>query len=471
MKNLQAGKHRLVFTVPPDNWHDSFPIGNGVLGATLYQPEGCWEWVINHMDVVTSPYHTGITDTSVIPGQNREAVEEIKLKALKVHQDPKDPAYQDYNNFFGGYGGPRKYAGLFDPVCGRLRVCLDRNFSHFPVSSEQSLRLETGSVKIEEKYDRGKITCETFISRNANSLLVKVIRTGRCPAVRSIEILPAVSYPCELTVSDGTAVIKGKPVEGFSFVMAAKLIRGKGSFKAEREKLLFKVPENTDEVTLAITVVTSLDDDNPMEKVCRIFEEAGEKGYEKIKADHKNFWSGFWARSEIIIPDKFLEYLWYFSLYALNSTSGIGAKNPQGSSVYGLWYNAPSRWPNCWYEDVNIEEAFWPVYASNHLELSDSFVEGVKARLPAALKSARSRHGAKGASFGYFLYHCIGPWYCQYLWWHYRYSGDKAFLRETAYPIMKEVLAFFEDILVPEDDGTLSLYPSPASVILNCEKE
>ena len=35
-----------------------------------------------------------------------------------------------------------------------------------------------------------------------------------------------------------------------------------------------------------------------------------------------------------------------------------------------------------------------------------------------------------------------GPWLCQHLFEHYRFTGDKEFLRNRAYPIMKSAAAF-----------------------------
>jgi alpha-L-fucosidase 2 len=39
---------------------------------------------------------------------------------------------------------------------------------------------------------------------------------------------------------------------------------------------------------------------------------------------------------------------------------------------------------------------------------------------------------------------------CQHLWWRYLYTGDVAFLRERAYPVMKEAALFFVDYLVED---------------------
>lgn len=39
---------------------------------------------------------------------------------------------------------------------------------------------------------------------------------------------------------------------------------------------------------------------------------------------------------------------------------------------------------------------------------------------------------------------------CQHLWEHYRFTGDRTFLRDRGYPAMKEVAEFFLDWLVPD---------------------
>jgi alpha-L-fucosidase 2 len=46
-------------------------------------------------------------------------------------------------------------------------------------------------------------------------------------------------------------------------------------------------------------------------------------------------------------------------------------------------------------------------------------------------------------------------WYAQHLWEHYAFSGDKKYLADVAYPILKELCQFWEERLVRRDDGTL----------------
>ena len=46
-------------------------------------------------------------------------------------------------------------------------------------------------------------------------------------------------------------------------------------------------------------------------------------------------------------------------------------------------------------------------------------------------------------------------WYCQHFWEHYAFSGDKEYLRDVAYPMLKEICEFWEDHLKALPDGRL----------------
>jgi len=53
-----------------------------------------------------------------------------------------------------------------------------------------------------------------------------------------------------------------------------------------------------------------------------------------------------------------------------------------------------------------------------------------------------------------------GPWLCQHLWEHYAFSGDRAFLRDRAYPLMRGAAEFCLDWLILDRDGFLVTCPS-----------
>ncbi len=53
-----------------------------------------------------------------------------------------------------------------------------------------------------------------------------------------------------------------------------------------------------------------------------------------------------------------------------------------------------------------------------------------------------------------------GAWLSQHLWEHYQFTGDAGYLKETAYPIMKEAATFCMSWLVEDSSGMLVTMPS-----------
>jgi len=95
--------------------------------------------------------------------------------------------------------------------------------------------------------------------------------------------------------------------------------------------------------------------------------------------------------------------------------------------------------------------------------------------MPQAKKAARVRYDCRGIFMGitddYWARatvesNCcnawpgVAAWYGQHFFRHYEYTHDKEFLRERAYPYMKEVCTFFEDYLIADENGILQILPS-----------
>jgi alpha-L-fucosidase 2 len=62
-----------------------------------------------------------------------------------------------------------------------------------------------------------------------------------------------------------------------------------------------------------------------------------------------------------------------------------------------------------------------------------------------------------------------GAWLSQHAWEHYQFNGDKKFLAEVAYPLMKGAAQFCLEWLVEDKDGNLVTAPatSPENVFIN----
>ena len=180
-------------------------------------------------------------------------------------------------------------------------------------------------------------------------------------------------------------------------------------------------------------------------------------------------------------PDPSLLAL-YFNLgrYMLIASSRPGT---QAANLQGIW-NAELRppWSSNWTSNINVQMNYWHVETTNlsecHMPLFDMVTDlskngAVTAQVNYGAKGWVSHHnidlwrqsapvgmGTLFADPTWANFCMSGPWLCQHLWEHYRFSGDKEFLRQTAYPVMKGAGEFCLSWLVEDGEGHLTTCPS-----------
>ncbi len=163
----------------------------------------------------------------------------------------------------------------------------------------------------------------------------------------------------------------------------------------------------------------------------------------------------------------------------------IGSSRPgtQPSNLQGLW-SADLRppWSSNWTANINVQMNYWPVETCNLSELHQPLFDMLKGLSENGRKTAATNYGVRGwvshhnvdlwrqsgpvgmgtefASPTWANFCMSGPWLCQHLWEHFRFTGDEAFLRETAYPIMKGSAEFLLDWIVDDGHGGLTTCPS-----------
>jgi alpha-L-fucosidase 2 len=180
-------------------------------------------------------------------------------------------------------------------------------------------------------------------------------------------------------------------------------------------------------------------------------------------------------------PDPSLLAL-YFNLgrYLLITSSRPGT---QPANLQGLW-NAELRppWSSNWTANINVQMNYWHAETTNlsecHLPLFDMVTDlsrngAVTARVNYGARGWVSHHnidlwrqsapvgmGTLFADPTWANFCMSGPWLCQHLWEHYRFTHDQEFLRQTAYPVMKGAGEFCLSWLVEDSDGHLTTCPS-----------
>jgi alpha-L-fucosidase 2 len=175
-------------------------------------------------------------------------------------------------------------------------------------------------------------------------------------------------------------------------------------------------------------------------------------------------------------PDSGLETLYFqFGRYLLISSSRPGGI---AANLQGIWnHHVRPPWSSNYTTNINTEMNYWMAETCNLSELHRPLVDLIKNVSITGKETARNFYGASG----WVLHHNTdiwattnpvsgspmwanwplgGAWLCQHLWEHYQFTGDKKFLKDTAYPIMKDAALFCLDWLVEDQNGNLITAPS-----------
>ena len=119
---------------------------------------------------------------------------------------------------------------------------------------------------------------------------------------------------------------------------------------------------------------------------------------------------------------------------------------------------------------------YWPAEVTNLAECHAPLFDLLESLREPGRRTAKVHYGCKGFvahhvtdvwgftapadAPQYGLWPMGAAWLCLHAWDHYRYSLDRKFLAERAYPVMRESAEFFLDYLVEDPDGRLVTGPS-----------
>lgn len=182
---------------------------------------------------------------------------------------------------------------------------------------------------------------------------------------------------------------------------------------------------------------------------------------------HREWWKNFWNKSSVSLDDKEVELNWYAGQYAMACCSR-NKKFPPG--LYGNFItNDTPAWGGDYHLNYNYEAPFYALASSNHVELTEGYETPLLEFMDNAKENARDHCRCRGAYYdvgigpkgmntsfmpdagekGHLflgqksngLYACIVP----VMKWYSTYDNDYAL--ERAYPLLREVVTFWEDYL------------------------
>ena len=445
------GHHDVVFRAPVCDPTYGMPIGNGESGALLWLDEDTLHVQYNRPDCIDDidPRRDGIC--SWTDERNSVAVNGVQLN-LRFGCPLFGSLYQ------------KRYEGRISLADAQASVDTETPFgtAHIRACASSAFHCTVLSVDADFTEEQPlELRMQRFGSRTFQYWWGYLRKE------------PEAGLSGTDAFADGDRFGIVQTLHGCAFCVSAAVVSDDGTWKTARKSS--HIAECTAEENkhrsfrCYMTFEVGKDAREAREKADSALERALAAGYDAILSAHRAEWADFWEKSYVVLPcdQDYLENLWYLDLYYANS-SMRGTLPPHFCN--GLWgfFHDFVPW-NCYFH-YNGQLAVFPLETCNHPELTETYHRFRRDQLPAAERFAHDVKHAPGAFYTDVCdmtgrmepgtrYNCTcGAQIAMGMLEHWRYTGDDAFLRDTALPVLRAVGVYYLSQLKPADDGYYHIY-------------
>jgi len=349
-------QHEILYQTLSSKWQNGLIIGNGDLHGVVFG-ENNLEWGITKIDVADFRYEGFDYPLST----HQEVLEKIKSGFdEKLIDQEQRRAHWGPRTEYGYANSPPTFKH-----CARLKMKFyDCDLSSNLTSFEQRLSLYNACVTSIFKSDEDKGKIVSFVSALLNVFVIhshfNTKKNGRVRIELRRDTDEDIGEP--ILGTDGERIwIDYKFPDGFRYVAAMSIMGVECTVEEFRNAVAVTLQKKENvEFTLYVAVSTSHEAKDPLEKCAELLDKAQNKGYRALFQEHQKWWDCFWSKSFISLSDKFVENLWYISLYALASSARNSSFLPQ---LYVPGYLGEHQgWHGVLVTDINLQEIYWLTY-------------------------------------------------------------------------------------------------------------
>jgi len=485
--HTDAWPHSLMWhTQPAAEWKQGLPIGNGLLAGMILGLATKERTALNHERLWRGQFRSRTIEPV------HERLDEIRRLFFegKVLE-----ASTLTNETLGGAGGmvAGSRPNRVDPYqpAGDLWV----QPTHGPVGEyRRQLDLDSAVASVSYVADAVRYRREYFAHSGRPIMAIRLSAQGDKPFDGSIELSRVEDPDCEISsYAAGNALgFTGRFVEGIRFAIEARVFTDGQVSISEADKASARLAAS--EALILLSIAVDLDDGDPL-PACRAQLDDAPANWDDLLAEHVSEHRKLYRRVRLEIGDdnrhidtaERLERMRAGKsddgMLALHANFGryllISSSRPGGlpANLQGKWNEdiAPP-WDCDLHHDINLQMNYWPAEVCGMGELAEPLLDHVERSVPHGRVAAQKLYNCRGIwlpiqtdpwgrctpeSRGWDVWIGAAAWLAQHFWFRYEYSLDEAFLRTRAYPLFKEVAAFYEDYLVT-DPRSGYLVPVPS---------
>ena len=510
-----ASNLTLWYDQPAKDWNEALAVGNGRLGAMVYGRAGD--------ELIQLNEQTLWTGGPVNHDPNPHAYNYLKpvrdalfaddpagaVGLLKKMQGPDTQVYQplgDLKLHQTLTGAVTNYRRQLDIGAAVATTRFDVDGVHY----EREMFVSAPDQVIVLKLSASRAALNIDLSTAHELAFAATVEGGR-ELVQSGKA--RVGKPLQVDAK-GIGYQDADHCQGMRYQWRTKIIANDGEVVAGAGSLSVR---NASNVVLAISAATSFNgidkcpDKNGKDEAVlarNTLAAVGTASYDQLRARHVADYQRYFNRVTLALDnasvpdapiderikrykagaaDPNLEALHFqFGRYLLISSSRPGGFP---ANLQGIWSaSIHPAWSSNYTTNINLQMNYWPAEMTNLTEMVSPLIEHIGRMAGNGAYTAKNYYHMRGWAVHHnsdlwaqtnpvgngsgdpkWANWALGsPWLAQHLYEHYRFTGDRTYLRNVAYPLMKGAAEFCVDWLV-EKDGQLVTAPStsPENVYLH----
>ena len=502
----ESARWSLWYQAPAEEWTEALPVGNGSLGAMVFGG--------------VSEERLQLNEDTMWAGSPVDRDKDGNWKFLeKARQLSFQGKYLEAERMMHEKFQSERWIRSYQTL-GDLRISFPGHEN--PESYRRELDLNQAISRVEYQLGETSYSREVFSSAPGQALVVRLDSSSPGGLECSIRLDRPEAY--ETTVRDGVLVMNGRVRQGEdpgeAPIDSGKVGAGinpesRRHFEGVRyearlepriegENGEIRVVDNhleisgADSITLLLTASTDYRGMDPAEICEKRLAALEGTAYESLKAAHVEEYQSWFNRVELElgqppqpelptdallrsvqegVPNSWLDaLLFHYGRYLLISSSRPGCLP---ANLQGIWNEHIEAPWNCDYHiNINIQMNYWPAEICNLPEMHQPLFELIDGISRRGALTARDVYNCDGwvahhttdawwftSPIGepqWGMWVTGGAWVTRHMWEHYLHTGDRDFLAERAWPVLKGSAEFFLDWLV-EDPETGKLVSGPVN--------
>lgn len=472
---------RLFYDQPAAEWFAALPVGNGRLGAMVHGRVYKEQIQLNEETIWTR---------RPVSRNNPEARAHLtEIQRLLMAGQPRDAQFLAELVSFGTPHWQSAYQTM-----GQLTLLSRDQHEALATSYSRDLDLSSGIATVQYQIGATTIRREVFASAVDDVIVIRVELDGSLPLELGLEITRRYDGDATAPRGDLLHLVGQAGAHGVRFEAAVLAQSDGGKVSALGDHLLIT---RGSAATLIIAAATDFGLAGLPDEAADIAGTAAALGYPALRerhvAEHRSTIGRMSLRLDGIpdhddLPtdarlnavraggkdDGLLLTQLDLGRYLLAASSRPGT---QPANLQGIWNESfTPAWDSKFTTNINLPMNYWPAEVTNLSQTHDSLFDLIdRARITGA-ETAKTHYGASG----FVVHHNLDLWadtapldnvYCGlwptgaawlvwHLWQRYEFSQDLEFLRDRAYPAMREAAAFLLDLAVTDEAGRLLIGPS-----------